>query len=349
MTRSRTRTRESGASCLPSEDTSAADIPSKHLAGYRLGLLSRTLGLWQAQLVENPFVDLRDASVPLALEQLDDALVALADEGQPGVLNEIRHQVTELGKLHAEVMKQPGQVELIYGDGLSGLPTEARRRRDQLRSLADRALAAGNVVTPWYRLGVAIGSYQAHLSRLHSAQPLPGLRNLVRATQAVPAEERRLVPPLEALATLSPRLDTLRPIAYLRQALETTSKFKSLDAQAHLYDANHAMLTLDHAIQGALRKIRPPSKPHWDERCRQLSYGGVVCKKYKKSAPDQHQILKEFEARGWPSRIENPLAPREKLRDTLKDLQRSVHDSPLVFKRDGEEIIWRPREQLEDS
>jgi hypothetical protein len=71
-----------------------------------------------------------------------------------------------------------------------------------------------------------------------------------------------------------------------------------------------------------------------------------LCAHYKKAAPYQEQILDAFEVARWQHGIDTPIN-QDKLRDTIKDLQKKLKDSPICIERDGTKggLLWRVREQ----
>ena len=62
---------------------------SKPLAAYRLGLVSQTLRIWQKLFWYSPDEDTAYDGVPLAVEQLREARVELADVMPPNVFGEL--------------------------------------------------------------------------------------------------------------------------------------------------------------------------------------------------------------------------------------------------------------------
>ncbi len=149
--------------------TQETDGIPKPLAGYQLGLLSRALYVWQELFWNLPEGKGTEESVPLVVEQLGQSLVALADEINPGVLQELRRELGEVTALHegmAAVWKTTeADHEIPFGWG----PVPGEQHRKNLRSLADRALSRTSDLADWYRLGVALGQYQARIGRVDDA------------------------------------------------------------------------------------------------------------------------------------------------------------------------------------
>lgn len=86
---------------------------------------------------------------------------------------------------------------------------------------------------------------------------------------------------------------------------------------------------------------RASPRPAWDAASRTLSWGGKVAKQLHREASGQEVILAAFEAAGWPERIDNPLPedradePKQRLRDTVKNLQRGIAPRTIRFRTDG--------------
>ena len=91
--------------------------------------------------------------------------------------------------------------------------------------------------------------------------------------------------------------------------------------------------------------------PVWDRETRELSAAGRLVKRFRVPAPNQELILEAFQEEGWPPRMDNPLPPgptadvRERLHDTIKNLNRHQVHRLLLFQGDGRGlgVRWRPR------
>jgi hypothetical protein len=103
------------------------------------------------------------------------------------------------------------------------------------------------------------------------------------------------------------------------------------------------------ALEGATHVPAETAVPHWDRDRRELCVDGVVVKRFRRAAPNQERLLKEFEARGWPREIDDPL-PRtdgivasERLREAIKRLNRNLPVGPIRFGGDGTgtRVCWR--------
>jgi hypothetical protein len=85
-------------------------------------------------------------------------------------------------------------------------------------------------------------------------------------------------------------------------------------------------------------------RPRWDRERRELWLGDILCKRYKRPAPNQEKVWDAFEEDNWPPRLDDPLEPG-KLRATLADLQEAVRASPIAIEGDGtgQGILWSRR------
>ncbi len=94
------------------------------------------------------------------------------------------------------------------------------------------------------------------------------------------------------------------------------------------------------AYQASLARNGAPI-PHWDSAARLLTLDGRVIKHFRRTAPNQERLLSEFEKLGWPECIDSPLpddhdiVPSERLRETIKRLNRSLKVPLIHFRGDG--------------
>lgn len=87
---------------------------------------------------------------------------------------------------------------------------------------------------------------------------------------------------------------------------------------------------------------KSPTGPSWDSELREFWVGEQVIKRFRWRAANQERVLEAFAEKGWPSRIDDPLArdekicPKQRLHDTIKCLNRKHLSEGLVrFKGDG--------------
>lgn len=104
------------------------------------------------------------------------------------------------------------------------------------------------------------------------------------------------------------------------------------------------------SFSGALSPTESGEFPRWDPLRRELRVGKDVVKRFKLPCPNQETILAAFEEEGWPPRLDDPLPPhpdhdsKQRLRDTLRSLNRNQKSRRLTFKGDGtgQGILWEP-------
>lgn len=89
--------------------------------------------------------------------------------------------------------------------------------------------------------------------------------------------------------------------------------------------------------------------PHWDGRKYDLWAGPNLVKRFRRRAPNQMRVLDAFERNGWPEMIDDPLPedrydvdPKQRLHNTIKDLNRSLRETVIHFCGDGTGtgVIW---------
>jgi hypothetical protein len=72
--------------------------------------------------------------------------------------------------------------------------------------------------------------------------------------------------------------------------------------------------------------------PVWDREAKQLWYGEILCREYRKVAGAQFQILDLFQAREWLKTVPSPWRDEKKLRDTVGHMNDGhSEESPIRF------------------
>ncbi len=107
--------------------------------------------------------------------------------------------------------------------------------------------------------------------------------------------------------------------------------------------------TVLQSLQCLTPRGSPLMKPRWEYVRRELSFGLVVIKRFRKAAPNQERLLEAFELENWAIQVADPLPrdhgiiPSERLRETIKRLNRSILHSPIRFRTDGtgKRACWR--------
>jgi hypothetical protein len=101
---------------------------------------------------------------------------------------------------------------------------------------------------------------------------------------------------------------------------------------------------------------RPVSalKPRWDATRRELTWAGLIVKRFRVPARNQETILSVFEEEGWSEHIHDPLpvnhdidAPT-RLHDAINRLNRCQINHLLRFHGDGKGtgVFWEPNQPL---
>src|SRR5262249_20986015 len=84
--------------------------------------------------------------------------------------------------------------------------------------------------------------------------------------------------------------------------------------------------------------------PEWDDRRRILSYSGVICRRYRRHAVRQFQLLDAFERSGWLEVIDDPIGCDFTLRQAISDLNDGLETgSPIRFRAIGQRPNWYVR------
>jgi hypothetical protein len=109
-------------------------------------------------------------------------------------------------------------------------------------------------------------------------------------------------------------------------------------------------------FRNGVKDTGSPAKPVWNKEMRELSWDGVLVRKYKKHpAHNQVRVLDAFQAAGWAATIENPFhVPKnldvtnftielKKLNDTVRSLNNGMAKKLIRFESNGaNRCQWRP-------
>jgi hypothetical protein len=90
--------------------------------------------------------------------------------------------------------------------------------------------------------------------------------------------------------------------------------------------------------------------PRWDANRRELTFRGLLVKRFRTPADCQESILAAFEEEGWPPRIDDPLSRRagrdgrQHLHHVVRSLNRNQRGGRIRFGRDGhgQGVCWAP-------
>src|SRR5207248_402860 len=81
-------------------------------------------------------------------------------------------------------------------------------------------------------------------------------------------------------------------------------------------------------------------RPRWDSEGRSFWYGETLVRRYEREAGNQFLLLQAFEDANWSQDVESPLE-LDVLRQTIKDLNRIIRESPIRFGQDYKKATWR--------
>jgi hypothetical protein len=95
----------------------------------------------------------------------------------------------------------------------------------------------------------------------------------------------------------------------------------------------------------------PALKPHWNEARRELTWSGILVKRFRVPAKNQERILSVFEEDGWAEYIHDPLAVTydidapTRLHDAINRLNRCQVNPLIRFHGDGRGtgVLWELR------
>ena len=121
-----------------------------------------------------------------------------------------------------------------------------------------------------------------------------------------------------------------------RLRVEPVARDRFIATDAAVAVATHTVDSIRAIIACCARRVldrgaraRSAQTPRWDDVRRELWYGRILVKRFRRSAPNQELILRAFEQCGRPHRIDDPLCHSdvvdsvEGLHDAIKSLNRS--------------------------
>jgi hypothetical protein len=99
----------------------------------------------------------------------------------------------------------------------------------------------------------------------------------------------------------------------------------------------------DDANSLPLAQASPPSKPSWEGERRELRFGDRLLRTFgRQPSTNQLDLIEAFDREGWPPAIVDPFRDYERLKQTWKDLNRTLPPNTLRFGGDGtgEGVRW---------
>ncbi|MBL8793365.1 MAG: hypothetical protein JNM56_05655, partial [Planctomycetia bacterium] len=327
-----------------------------------------TFDLWRSLF--NQFHDEETAvSVCLAIEQLDEAVVKLANDVSVNVYGELqsllREQDEYWNRIHQMIAGQAADPE-------SARVAETQHEKQQrLAVLVDLALEAAGALIPWCKLGAAVGALQVQLHNREGDEPLPPLEPLLDSLRSLPETSTAVCPAAATLLDLAARQPSPSPRELLTQALLLPAEAKRLQVYREEADSHvllQLLLKLDSALQRGLLGVPelPPSdsealpssgeKPQWNKERGELRWQRQLARKVVLRAKNIVAVLDAFEAQGWPFKIKDPLAPPPdphvapkyqrtsnslRLHETIKTLNDGLRHIRFHADGTGEGISWQ--------
>jgi hypothetical protein len=85
------------------------------------------------------------------------------------------------------------------------------------------------------------------------------------------------------------------------------------------------------------------NQPHWDADTGRLSFNGIIVRRVRvfQNPSNVQTILDEFEAAGWPTRIDNPLEEdQEKVHQALRSLNNNLAAIRFHAHEGARAIVW---------
>ena len=267
-----------------------------------------------------------DNSVPLTIQEIEQARVTLATEMTPNVFVELPRLLEELARLNADLVQARNSKSGYPWHPFGSYPTPEEIVSSRLCTLTDQAFAEASPLRLWYRMGGAVGRCCTSLS-VEWPHRTTDFCVIALAASKLPVPERTLVPILQSLAKSIRNPNTVTELAVLRQFLERNGgSFRRFsvsdlemdphcDKDVHPTHLDSLLGELDAQIRHKLLRVSQRQtirlsglKPHWDEDSHQLLVGDEVARKIIKPAEATRiiPVLEAFERAGWPPAIPNP-------------------------------------------
>ena len=220
---------------------------SRLLAAYRLGYLSRVIRKWLDLSLEFPGDDEVWDSVPLSIDQLREARRVLTGEIKANAFSELSVVLNELDGLFSRLSESRNEGAETFNQIARGV-LRSQAFQD-LRRVADCALAEGQPSKGWYNLGVALGDYDlAHRDTYDGEQgsdqvdAAPDITPIVMAAHRLPSDEARKCPLLGSLIEISREKKGRTARAILKEFIDTNY------CEGRLSTASDGLLSFTHII-----------------------------------------------------------------------------------------------------
>jgi hypothetical protein len=146
-----------------------------------------------------------------------------------------------------------------------------------------------------------------------------------------------------------PLSDAIRYLEYASDRVggDDPSGSTEEEVAATLGDFEVARNILGEVLDDLEAEEDPVLIPSWDRKAKQLWYGDFLCREYRRTAPEQFQILDLFQGRDWKRTVPNPWRDEKKMRDTVGHINDGLlPGSPIQFEVFNSKPAWfryRPR------
>jgi hypothetical protein len=98
-------------------------------------------------------------------------------------------------------------------------------------------------------------------------------------------------------------------------------------------------------VERTFKRLTEENRPQWDSATRKVTYQGIVCRRYRRTAHNQFLILDQFQAEGWPPTTRNPFRDEFQLKQTVKDFNNGLEQgSPLYLTIENRQAKWAIRQ-----
>ena len=185
-------------------------------AAYILGHHGYTLRVWHELYFKSPDDLGTEDSVPLAIEEIQEAVIELAHELVPMVATELKHQLHRLFEINSAMLGAWSRDDFSWFRGRIA-PGDAVC--DRISRLMRNVLPAGSEVSDWLAFGRVVGAYDLAASVPIEAAEVQMPREVVAAAQMLKKNWSHVPPVVERVANSGDLLDEAGPIRFFRSVL----------------------------------------------------------------------------------------------------------------------------------
>lgn len=225
-------------------------------AAYVVGHHSCTLRIWQCLFWKAPAPETNTFDgVPLTVEEMTDALVQLAHEINPGVLQMMRSELEALLQLNEAMWREVQGLESESATTLfQGREAPGKLHCQRLRKLAPRAFPRDTTLALWLSFGRSVGACFLELYDLPSNAALPSVVPIIRLAKSLVENAGQPITPIKRLAESQETLDSGGPLKWVGEVVGSPERLPQFDdADLDAYSLMDGIRLLDADIQEALQ------------------------------------------------------------------------------------------------